>query len=225
MTRLKLGKCAAAAALTPPARRVHLEVLKAAATTGRAPVRTELERIARDQGSEPDAVLAELGDRDVIAFDACGEIRAAYPFSPSPTSIQVTWSDGPSAYAMCAIDALGMSAMLGHPVKITAAEPGTTAVIIVEADGVHARWNPDTAVVFAGSKGDRCGPAADQSCGYISFFTSAEAACAWAARHPDINGTLLHQAEALEDGVAEFGTLMHHPIGRWRRGRCSQTDI
>jgi hypothetical protein len=34
---------------------------------------------------------------------------------------------------MCAIDALGMSAMLSHPVTITAAEPGTGRTITVEA--------------------------------------------------------------------------------------------
>ena len=72
---------------------------------------------------------AELAGRDVIAFDADGEIRAAYPFSPTPTPIQVSWEGGPAAYAMCAIDALGISAMLGRPVTITAAELRGTAVL------------------------------------------------------------------------------------------------
>jgi len=36
-----------------------------------------------------------------------GEIRAAYPFSPVPTPIQVRWAGGPVTYAMCVIDALG----------------------------------------------------------------------------------------------------------------------
>lgn len=37
----------------------------------------------------------------------------------------MSWAGGPTAYAMCAIDTLGMSAMLGRPVTITAAEPDT----------------------------------------------------------------------------------------------------
>ena len=109
-----LNKGGCAAALTGPARQVHLAVLAAFAQTGQAPGRVELERIARDGGADPAAVLAELAERDVIAFDRAGEIRAAYPFSPSPTPIQVSWEGGPGTYAMCAIDALGVSAMLGR---------------------------------------------------------------------------------------------------------------
>ena len=76
------GCCAAA--LTQPARQVHLAVLAAFAQTGRAPMRGDLERIARAGGADPAAALAELAERDVIVFDQAGEIRAAYPFSPSP---------------------------------------------------------------------------------------------------------------------------------------------
>ena len=121
----ELNKGSAVAALTPPARQVHLAVLAAFAETSRPPARGELERTARAGGADPAAVLAELAERGVIAFDAGGEIRAAYPFSPTPTPIRVSWEGGPVAYAMCAIDALGISAMLGRPVTITAAEPGT----------------------------------------------------------------------------------------------------
>jgi len=59
-------------------------VLAAFAQTGRAPMRGDLERIARAGGADPAAALAELAERDVIVFDQAGEIRAAYPFSPSP---------------------------------------------------------------------------------------------------------------------------------------------
>ena len=60
----------------------------------------------------------------------------------------------PHRLRMCALDALGMSAMLGHPVTITAAEPDTGHVITVHVDGSHARWRPRSAVVFVGSVGD-----------------------------------------------------------------------
>jgi hypothetical protein len=204
----QLTNCRAAVALSGPARQVHQAVLAAFAETGRAPTRAELERIARACGGDPVAVLAELAALDVIAFAADGEIRAAYPFSPSPTPIQVTWSGGPVAHAMCAIDALGMSAMLGHPVTITAAEPGTGRIITVEADRDHARWHPRTAVVFAGSAGDTSCPAADRSCGHINFFASARAARAWARSHPGVTGTVLTRAAALSCGIAEFGSMM-----------------
>jgi len=206
-----LNKCCAAAALTRPARRVHLAVLAAFTVAGQPPPRDELERIARVHGGDPGAVLAELAAADVIAFGADGEIRAAYPFSPVPTPIQVRWAGGPLTYAMCAIDALGMSAMLGRPVIITGAEPGTGQLITVHADGGRARWEPRAAVVFAGAAGEPGCPSADRSCGHINFFTSARAARAWARRRPEVTGTVLSRQGALHCGIAEFGTLMQAP--------------
>jgi hypothetical protein len=206
-----------AVALTPPARHVHLAVLAAFAETGRAPLRAELERIAGGQGADPGAVLAELTGRDMLAFDGSGEIRAAYPFSPSPTPIQVAWEGGPCAYAMCAIDALGISAMLDRPVAITAREPDSGHLVTVEVDRDRARWRPRRAVVFSGAAGDAdlaCCASADRCCGYINFFTSARAAREWAGHHPEVTGTTLGQAQALRHGIAEFGTLMH-AAGSW----------
>ncbi len=208
-----LNKGCSVGALTPPARQVHLAVMAAFAETGRAPARGELERTARAHGADPAAVLAELAARDVIAFGADGEIRAAYPFSPVPTGIQVRWAGGPLTYAMCAIDALGMSAMLGRPVTITADEPGTGHIITVHARGGRARWNPRRAVVFAGETGDQGCLSVDRTCGYINFFTSARAARAWAGHRPGVTGTVLRQAHALREGVAEFGAFLHTTDG------------
>ena len=205
---LGLNKGCSVGALTKPARQVHLTVMAAFAETGRAPERGELERTARAHGADPAAVLAELAARDVIAFGADGEIRAAYPFSPVPTAIQVRWAGGPLTYAMCAIDALGISAMLGRPVTITAAEPGTGRIVTVHAHRDQARWNPRRAVVFAGETGDQGCLSVDRTCGYINFFTSARAARAWVGHHPAITGTVLNQAQALREGVAEFGAFM-----------------
>ena len=123
--------------LTDPSRQLHQAVLSAFARSGRPPARSELEHLARSLGASPDAVLAELAGADVLAFAPGGEIRAAYPFSPARTPIRVSWAGGPVVYAMCAIDALGMSAMLGHPVTITAAEPGTGRVITVQIGRAH----------------------------------------------------------------------------------------
>ena len=194
--------------LTGPARQVHQAVLAAFARTGQPPARSELGQLARSLGASPDAVLAELADADVLAFEPGGEVRAAYPFSPARTPIRVSWAGGPPAWAMCAIDALGMSAMLGHSVTITAAEPGTGRVITVHADGSRARWHPRSAVVLTGSAGDACLPSADRSCGYVNFFTSRRAARAWARRHPGVTARLLTRDGALAIGIAEFGRLL-----------------
>jgi hypothetical protein len=143
----------AARRVSDPAQRVHHAALTAFATTGQPPAAADLDRLTRQRGGDPHQVRAELTAADLLAFTPQGEIRAAYPFSPTPTAIQVSWDGGPSAYAMCAIDALGMSAMLGRPVTISAAEPGTGRRIAVAVDGDKARWAPARAVVFAGTTG------------------------------------------------------------------------
>jgi Alkylmercury lyase len=198
--------------LSPAARQVHQTVLGAFTRTGQPPPPAGLEHVIRSGGSDPDQVRAELTEADLLAFTPGGEIRAAYPFSPTPTPIRVTWDGGPEVYAMCAIDALGTSAMLGRPVTITACEPGTGRAITVTVGGARARWAPRTAVVFAGDAGDPACPSADRCCGYISFFTTSLAARAWARRHPEITGTVLRRAGALRIGIDTFGALLR-PAG------------
>jgi hypothetical protein len=207
---LGLNKARAAAALSPAARQLHLWVLTAFAETGHPPARADLERIARDHGTDPGPALFELAGRDVLALDERGEIRAAYPFSPIPTRQRVTWDRGPTVHAMCAIDALGMSAMLGVPVTITSTEPGTGGAVTVRVDHDTARWEPDTAVVFAGHSGADadCCPAVDCTCGHIDFFTTPDAAHDWVAANPDVTGVVLDQDQALAGAIAEFGDLM-----------------
>jgi hypothetical protein len=113
---------------------------------------------------------------------------------------------------MCAIDALGVSAMLGRPVAITASEPDTGRVITVTVDAGHARWAPRTAVVFAGDAGGPDRPSADRCCGYISFFSTGRAARAWAGRHPEVSGVVLRRDAALRIGIETFGALLQ-PAG------------
>lgn len=204
-----LDKADATAALTVPARQLHRWVLTAFAQTGNAPRRTEIETAAHEAGIDPGTALAELAARDVLAVDQHGEVSAAYPFSPAPTRHRVTWAGG-SAYAMCAVDALGMSAMLGVPVTITSTEPDTDRTITVRVDRDTARWQPDTAVVFVGhTEGDAdCCPSVDRTCSHINFFTTPDAAREWATDNPHVTGTVHDQNQALAHGIAEFGELL-----------------
>jgi hypothetical protein len=100
-------------------RAVHQAVLRSFAATGRAPERYLLTEAARPFSI--DRVLADLADGDFLCFDQGGRISAAYPFSAAPTPHQVQIEGGASAYAMCAIDALGMARMLRTSVAIRSA--------------------------------------------------------------------------------------------------------
>src|SRR5262245_19616406 len=106
-------------------RAVHQQVLLAFADSGHPPARPGLERAAASYGRTAAAVLADLHAGDFIQLDGAGEIRAAYPFSAVPTPHVVRIDGGPRVYAMCAIDALGMAAMLGREVTVVSTDTRT----------------------------------------------------------------------------------------------------
>jgi hypothetical protein len=107
---------------------------------------------------------------------------------------------------MCAIDALGVSAMAGLPVVIESADPSTGEPVTVNIDEATSTWDPATAVVYVGRTGGQSGgPSASVCCGYINFFATRAAALAWAASHPEISGGILGQARALQVGIGIFG--------------------
>ena len=188
-------------------RAVHQAVLRSFAATGRAPERGLLARAARPFAIG--RVLAELADGDFLCLDQAGRISAAYPFSAAPTPHNVQIAGGASAYAMCAIDALGMARMLGTSVAIRSADPATGEAVTVTVSGSGAVWHPATAVVFAGRTASECaGPSAAVCCGHINFFARHSAAAAWAAAHPEVTGGILGQDRALEVGEQIFGELL-----------------
>jgi hypothetical protein len=188
-------------------RAVHQAVLRSFVHTGVAPGLPSLARHAAP--FEVSQVLVELADGDFLCLDQDGQITAAYPFSAVPTRHRVRISGGPAVFAMCAIDALGVSAMAGVPVVIESADPSTGEPVTVHVDGSASRWDPATAVVYVGRTGDGCaGPSASVCCGYMNFFATRAAAAAWAASHPQITGGILGQARALQTGIGIFGQLL-----------------
>jgi hypothetical protein len=101
-------------------------VLRRFLAAGAPPTARWLRQAAADAGLDATALDA-LAAADTVHVSH-GVVAVAYPFSGTPTPHRVELDGLPAVYAMCAIDALGMSAMPGHPVTITAAEPGTSRV-------------------------------------------------------------------------------------------------
>jgi Alkylmercury lyase len=95
-------------------------------------------------------VLAELAEGDYLCLDQGGRISVAYPFSATATPHTVQITGGAIVYSMCAIDALGISDMLGAGVLIQSADPSTGELVFVAVDEGSAVSEPDTAAVFAG---------------------------------------------------------------------------
>lgn len=214
---------------------MHQCVLRAFAATGRAPSAACL-AAAGPYGADPGKVLAELHAADFLRLDEAGRIQAVYPFSALRTAHVVDIADGLRVFAMCAIDALGIAAMLGTAVTIRSTDPATgdPVNVAVPADGSEAVWDPAAAVVFAGRQvdcapcadpatgltADRAAepvlaappaPAADVCCGYVNFFTAAASAAAWAAAHPHVIGRILGHTDAEQLGAQIFGPLLTDP--------------
>jgi hypothetical protein len=188
-------------------RAVHQAVLRSFVQTGHAPDVPSLAKHAAP--SSVCQVLAELAEGDFLCLDDAGQITAAYPFSALPTRHQVRIADNATVFAMCAIDALGISAMVGLPVAIESADPSTGEPVTVKVDEASSTWDPATAVVYVGRTDGECaGPSASVCCGYINFFATRAASAAWAASHPQITGGIVGQDRALQVGIGIFGQLL-----------------
>ncbi len=188
-------------------RAVHQAVLRSFIQSGAAPSIASLAMHAEQVGVTE--VLAELADGDFLCLDHAGQITAAYPFSAVPTRHQVRIAGDTTVFAMCAIDALGVSAMTGRPVVIESADPSTGEPITVNVDEAGATWDPATAVVYVGRTDGECtGPSALVCCGHMNFFATRAAAEVWAAAHPEIAGGILDQGHALQVGIGIFGQLL-----------------
>jgi hypothetical protein len=164
-------------------RAVHQAVLRSFVHTGVAP---GLPRLARHAAPfEVSQVLAELADGDFVFLDPAGQITAAYPFSALPTRHRVQISGAAAVFAMCAIDALGVSAMTGLPVVIESADPRTGEPITVNVDQASSTWDPATAVVYVGRTGGQCaGPSASVCCGYMNLKQASASSASYSARPP-----------------------------------------
>lgn len=187
---------------------VHHAILRGFAVHGAPPAPDQLNAIAAGFGETADQVLARLHASDVIQLDSDGCIQSSYPFSAKPTAHRVQIAAGAHAYSMCAVDALGMSAMLdGVDVAIDSADPTTGSPIKVVVRDTVATAVPETVVVFVGAE-SMAGPSADICCNYLNFFTDRPSAQAWMAAHPTVGGTIATLSEATACGVAIFGNLL-----------------
>ncbi|OZM75379.1 alkylmercury lyase [Pseudonocardia sp. MH-G8] len=197
--------------LHPVEKAVHQAVLRAFAATGRPPTISALNAVTAGSRRATGDVLAALHELDAVRLGPDGRVAVAYPFSATPTRHRVRIGDRLEVYAMCALDALGMSAMLGEDTRIdsvdvTTGHPVTVFMTAGTTRGV-TRWAPAEAVVFVGADAAG-GSSADCCCGYLNFFTDAATARAWTATHPQVPGQILTQAEAEDLGVRLFGNLL-----------------
>ncbi|MFD0042470.1 alkylmercury lyase family protein [Streptomyces anulatus] len=188
-------------------RAVHQAVLRHFAATGHAPEPADLAAAVASAGRTAADVLDELGHEDFLTLDADGRIRAAYPFSAVPTPHGLRLTNGVEAWAMCAIDALGVAAMLHQDITVASCDPVDGRPITVTFTSGTARWEPAEAVVFVGQRA-QAGPAATVCCDALNFFADSTTAGVWARQYPEVHGRTVGQAEALRIAEQTFGPLL-----------------
>jgi alkylmercury lyase-like protein len=205
------------ATLPAPLRAFHRRLLGAFLTQAGPPGPAVVARLAAELGLDPRAALAALAAADVVHTDpATGRISVAYPFSGRPTPHRVELAGGPTVYAMCALDALGIPQMTRRDGRIASTDPSSGRPITVEVHDGAWRFAPATTVVLAATagSGDACGAVADCCCPYINFHADPHAANAYRTAHPSMAAELLSQAEALEAARRIFGGLLDPDAGR-----------
>jgi hypothetical protein len=193
--------------LDPIAKAVHQAILRGFATTARPPSTPDLDPFTAGGARSTGEVLTALHEVDAIRLDPDGQIAVAYPFSATPTRHRVRIGDQVHVHAMCAIDALGIAAMLDQDTLIESIDVTTSRPVTVTTTGGHTRWEPAEAVAFIGATAGG-GPSADCCCDYLNFFADRTAAQAWTSTHPHIPGQILDQDEAEELGVRLFQPLL-----------------
>jgi Alkylmercury lyase len=193
--------------LPPPLRQLHQHILRHFAEHAAAPTPAQLRKWAHQLDIELDAVLDQLVAVDLVETDpATARLLGAYPFSAISRGYKARLAGGPTVEAYCAIDALGIPAMLDRDVVISSRDPHTSEPIRITVTNRQASWHPDNTVVVVGS-GPSCGPSAGQSCPYISFHSSpANARAHLQATH--LGGEILTQPQALAAGTLLFGDLL-----------------
>ncbi len=157
--------------LAAPARRLHRALLTALLRDGVVP---PVGALADTLGIDHDALAASLRELvvgDYAALGPAGELRGLYPLSAVPTP-HVVVIDGHRRHAMCAIDALGLPAMLGRELTIGATCGLCHAPIrLVVRPGTVVATEPATATVVA--RRDEHEPAANACCPATVFACGA----------------------------------------------------
>lgn len=197
-------------ALPGPVQQLHHYILEVIATTGTPPTSAQLTSWATELGTELTSALHALADAELLFTDAdATAVTGGVPFAAHNASthrVQIT--NGPTVAANCAVDALGIPAMLGRDAEIHSTDPHSGEPVVATSRRGSWQWQPEGAVVFIGSSGS--GRLTESCCPVINFFTDADNARAYQRQH-HLDGDVLTMPEAAEAGALVFGGLLSSP--------------
>jgi Alkylmercury lyase len=195
--------------LSLPLRSLHRRILRHFADNAAAPAPQLLGEWAHDLDVSLDTALGQLVAADLVEIDpsVLARLLGAYPFSAIARGHTVQIDGGPTVQAYCAVDALGISSMLGRDVIVTSGDPQSGEPIRVVVTERQTVWHPDETVMVLGM--GRSGEPFSHCCRcpYINFHTSAASAHGY-LQGLDLTGPILTQAQALDLATFLFGDLL-----------------
>jgi hypothetical protein len=195
--------CARWQRVPAPARELHVRILRHFAETGGPPT--------LDDPRADKHALAQLIEADLVETDPdTGAIRGAYPFVAESRGHRVDIARGPTVESYCAIDTLGIPAMLGKDATIASRDPHSGEPVNVEVRGGRATWEPGDAVatVPMAELCDRQGrKAVDCVCPTTNFYASHANAEAYRRAH-GLSLEILTIPQAQRLGTMTFGALL-----------------
>jgi hypothetical protein len=193
--------------LSAPERSLYRWILQQFAR-GEPPSAADTKERAMQDELDFGTATASLARDDLVHLGPDGRPLIAYPFSAVSRGHTVTIGEGRKVEAMCALDALGIAAMLGQQTEIDSHDPNTRTPVRVEVepDG-QTKVAPATAVVLVGSS-CQAGPSYQTCCDTLNFFESAESAATYLDSHPDVTASCLRVPEAIKLANAIFADVL-----------------
>lgn len=191
--------------LPEPLQLLHRRTLLTVGRSGKPPTGDQLQTWATELHIDLVASLRQLAEAELVFLDPAGrEITGGVPFAAGPTAHQVRIFDGPTVFANCAVDALGIAAMLARDVDVQSLDALTGEQVTASSRAGHWTWQPTDAVVFVGSSGQ--GRLTETCCPVINFFTASDHARAYQGAHA-LDGVVLALSDAVQAGALVFGDL------------------
>jgi len=185
---------------------VRSSIIRHFANAGSGPSLSELQAATRIPEHALKDLLRQLRDRDLVVT-ADERIVGAYPLTDRRTEHEVRIA-GKTVRAMCAVDALGVGAMLDEDIEISSScrQCGAPVTVTTQDSGTAlAGFAPAEALVWSGVR-TGAGCAADTLCTVIAFFCCEAHLDVWRGENGhNIEGYRLSLDEAHQVACAMFG--------------------
>lgn len=198
---------------------MHQRILRHFAGTGEPPTAETVRAWSGELDVDPVEALEQLVKADLVEADPVTvRVVGAYPFVGESRGHEVHIADGPRVHTYCAVDALGVPAMLGRPVTISSRDPHTGDEVSITIDDGDASWAPQGAVasvpadavdrtVAPAEEIETSASAGDTVCPTVNFYRDADTAAAYAAEH-GLELEILTIGQAMSAANAVFSDLL-----------------